>query len=181
MSGQPGPDTCGEELRPIHPLLCAMTDALDQHSEPVPAKDAPEVIHLPRLPRPKKQPKRRRSRMAFIRLDDAEFTELESRARAAGFTIGAYCRACALGDAGPRARRRVTVERELLAGNTAELNHIGGNLNQMARALNEIALTDGSGGLAQVAELAAPIQTTLDQLRAALAANRRALGYDSEG
>jgi hypothetical protein len=96
--------------------------ALDhQPAEPAPASDAPAVIHLPRLPRPKKKPKRQRSRMAFIRLDDAEFAELETRAREAGLSVGAYCRACSLGDAGPRARRRVTVERELLARNTAAL------------------------------------------------------------
>lgn len=75
----------------------------------------------------------------------------------------------------------MTVDRELIARNTAALNHIGSNLNQMARALNEIALDDGSGRLAQVAELATPIDTTLHALRAVLAANRLALGYDSEG
>jgi hypothetical protein len=161
-----------------------MTDALDHHPEPPPARDAPDVIHLPRASLPaveKKKPKRRRQRFVGVRLDDAELAALESRAREAGLSVGAYCRACSLGDAGPRARRRVTVDRELLARNTAELNHIGSNLNQTARALNEIARDDGSGGLAQVAHLVRPIQTTLDELRAALAANRSALGYDSEG
>lgn len=91
-----------------------------------------------------------------------EHAELERRARAAGLSVGAYCRACCLGDAGPRARRRPPVEHELLA-----------------RALNEIAL--GGERLAQVAHLVAPIQTTLAELRRALADNRRALGYDSQG
>jgi Mobilization protein NikA len=160
-----------------------MGDALD-HPQPAPASDTPDVIYLPRVPLPaaeKKIPKRQRQRFVGVRLDDAELAELESRARASGLSVGAYCRACALGDAGPRARRRPTVERELLARNTAALNHIGGNLNQATRALNEIALAEGSGRLAQVAELVQPIEATLDQLRAALAANRLALGYDSEG
>jgi Mobilization protein NikA len=166
-----------------------MSDAFDRDAEPAPAREAPDIIHLPHVPPPpdhpapvaKKQPKRKRQRFAAIRLDDDELAELERRSRAAGLSIGAYCRACSLGDAGPRARRRVTVDRELIARNTAALNHIGSNLNQTARALNEIALNEGSGRLAQVAEIVTPIETTLDHLRAALAANRCALGYDSEG
>jgi len=161
-----------------------MADALNHHPEPAAADDAPDVIHLPRVSLPpgeKKKPKRQRPHVQRTRYSADELAELESRARATGLTTGAYCRACSLGDAGPRAKRRLTVERELLAGNTAALNHIGSNLNQMARALNEIALGGGSGRLAQVAHLVAPIQTTLDELRTALAANRRALGYDSQG
>jgi len=124
-----------------------------------------------------KRPKRRRCHVDHFRTDDAEHAKLERRARAAGLSVGAYCRACCLGAAGPRARRRPPVEHELLARNTAELNHIGSNLNQTTRALNEIALGDGSGRLAQVAHLVEPIQTTLAELRRALADNRRALGY----
>jgi Bacterial mobilisation protein (MobC) len=119
--------------------------------------------------------------MQRTRYSAEELAELQRRAGEAGYTVGAYCRACALGDAGPRARRRVTVDRELIARNTAQLNHIGSNLNQMARALNQIAIEEGNGRLAQVVEAVTPIDTTLDALRTVLAANRRALGYDSEG
>jgi len=136
-------------------------------------------LHPPLLPvsGAPKRPKRRRCHVDHFRTDDAEHAKLERRARAAGLSVGAYCRACCLGAAGPRARRRPPVEHELLARNTAELNHIGSNLNQTTRALNEIALGDGSGRLAQVAHLVEPIQTTLAELRRALADNRRALGY----
>jgi hypothetical protein len=58
---------------------------------------------------------------------------------------------------------------------------IGSNLNQAARALNEIALTENPGGLAQVAHLTEPILAVLDALKLTLAANRRALGDDREG
>jgi len=57
----------------------------------------------------------------------------------------------------------------LLARNNAELNRIGNNLNQVARALHRDD----------------PERQSVDALRAALlatlAANRRALGHDREG
>lgn len=138
-------------------------------------------LHPPLPPRPSGSNRRQRRHVEQFRMDDAEHAELERRARVAGLSVGAYCRACCLGSTGPRARRRPPVEHELLARNTAALNHIGSNLNQTARALNEIALGGGRGRLAQVAHLVAPIQTTLADLRRALADNRRALGYDSQG
>lgn len=160
----------GSKLGVVLPRRAAMPPTWQGGTAPVASP-----LQLPQ------RPKRRRGHVDHFRTDDAEHAELERRAHAAGLSVGAYCRACCLGDAGPRARRRPPVEHELLARNTAALNHIGSNLNQTARALNEIALGDGSERLAQVAHLVAPIQTTLADLRRALGDNRRALGYDSQG
>ena len=54
-------------------------------------------------------------------------------------------------------------------------------LNQAVRALNEMALNEGRGGISQAAHLTEPILGLLDELRLTLDANRRALGYDREG
>ena len=150
----------------------------------------PEVIPLPGLTERTKKVRsgsehRQRSHVKRCRYDDAELAAFEARARASGLTDGAFIRAATLGDAGPRAQRQRNrlplIDAQALARNNAELNMIGSNLNQAARALNEIALDDGDGQLAQVALLTEPILAVLDALRLALVANRRALGHDREG
>jgi hypothetical protein len=111
--------------------------------------------------------KRRRKRVALVRLDDAEHAKLEDRARASGLATGAFLRAAALGVAGVRAKPRASVDRELLARANADLNRVGNNLNQIAHALNS--------------SLDAPyfLGSALMELRGVLAALRRAAGYDS--
>lgn len=79
---------------------------------------------------------RQRAARITVRFLPEEHAELEARAAAAGLSPSAYLRACALGDAGPRARRSPTVERSLAAQAIAELNKAGSNLNQIARAVN---------------------------------------------
>lgn len=71
-----------------------------------------------------------------MRLDDKECAALKLRAKEAGLSTAAYLRACALGDAGPRAQRSPTINRALAAQAIAELNKAGSNLNQIARAVN---------------------------------------------
>lgn len=79
---------------------------------------------------------RQRAHRVTVRFLPDEHAELETRAATAGLSPSAYLRACALGDAGPRARRSPTVERGLAAQAIAELNKAGSNLNQIARAVN---------------------------------------------
>ena len=79
---------------------------------------------------------RQRTNPVCVRFDESEYSDLESRAGEAGLSNAAYLRTCALGDAGPRARRSPTVERKLAAQAIAELNKAGSNLNQIARAVN---------------------------------------------
>jgi hypothetical protein len=128
-----------------------------------------------------RKPKRQRQHVLPLRADDTERAELEARASASGLSLGAYLRACALGDAGPRARRRPSVEREQLARANAEINRVGSNLNQIARTLNIAALEDPGTELArQVRDLDQPIAAALSELSVTLAAIRGALGYDRQ-
>jgi hypothetical protein len=78
----------------------------------------------------------RQRRGMSIRLLPDEHAAISEKARAAGMSIASYIRACALGDAGPRARRSPPINAELLAHAVAALNKAGSNLNQIARALN---------------------------------------------
>jgi hypothetical protein len=98
----------------------------------------PAIIHLPPPADlvPARKPRRQRRHVEQYRTDDAEHAELVARARDAGLSAGAYSRTVLLGDAGPRARRRAPVDRELLAHNNAALNRVGNNLNQLVRLLH---------------------------------------------
>ena len=71
-------------------------------------------------------------------------TELRERAQAARLSMGAYLRRRALGQ-----RVRIAAELRLGAAELRELNRIGVNLNQMARALNSGAVSSRGTGLAE--------------------------------
>ena len=97
---------------------------------------------------------------------------------------GAYIRACTIGGEGPRARRRLSIDREALARAVVEFNRAGSNLNQVARALNEIAAAGRAGEerdrLAElVAELALPIRSLQTQFAVPVAAILAVLGRES--
>lgn len=113
---------------------------------------------------------RQRAKSVLVPLLDAERAAVEERAATAGLSLGAFGRACMLGDAGPRARKRPPVDRDLLARTNADLNRVGSNLNQIAHALN-------AGGSVILSEIAA----TSRELLATLSDIRRALGYDRQG
>ena len=83
------------------------------------------------MARPRLGEKERRTRTVGVRVTEAEAAELQERAQAARLSMGAYLRRRALGQ-----RVRSAVERRLGAAELRELNRIGVNLNQMARALN---------------------------------------------
>jgi hypothetical protein len=70
------------------------------------------------------------------RWSEGEFARLEAAAAEAGLSRGSFIRAMALGDAGPRARRAPTIEKQVLGAAIAELNRVGNNVNQIARAVN---------------------------------------------
>jgi hypothetical protein len=129
----------------------------------------------------KKQPKRRRARHAFIRLDDAELAELGIRSRAAGLSVAAYFRQSALGDPGPRSKRATPTEASRLMGeHIVALNRVGGNINQGIRALNEIALkapeaTSRDPLAVQIAGLRPLFEKAIAELLQVLEANRAAL------
>ncbi|HEY1747982.1 MAG TPA: plasmid mobilization relaxosome protein MobC [Xanthobacteraceae bacterium] len=114
--------------------------------------------------------KRQRAKAVLVPLLSEERAAVEERAATAGLSLAAYGRSCMLGDAGPRARKRPPVDRELLARTNADLNRVGNNLNQIAHALN----AGGSVVLSEVAATSRELLVTLTDIR-------RALGYDREG
>jgi hypothetical protein len=99
---------------------------------------------------------RQRAHVRGVRLTLQEDAMLNAKAQAAGISVGAYIRATALGDAGPRSRRRPIIERELLARLLGHLGKVGSNLNQIAAAVNSGDELDQLGltrGLADVAAM----------------------------
>jgi hypothetical protein len=71
-----------------------------------------------------------------IRCTEEERVAIKAAADQAGLSVGAFVRALALGDAGPRAVRRPPVERKELARLLGHLGKVGSNLNQLAHAFN---------------------------------------------
>lgn len=112
---------------------------------------------------------RKRTKGAFVRFDDNEWIKLQSQAERSGLSVAAYLRVCALGDAGPRARRSPTINRVLAANAVAELNKVGSNLNQIARAMNR---QDWS-------EIAA-LPAAVDAVKLAARQVLRAFGYKTD-
>lgn len=80
--------------------------------------------------------KRQRGKTQPVRCTLEEFNAIAGKADKAGLSRGAYMRAAALGDAGPRAQRRPPADHRALRQILGELGRIGNNLNQIARALN---------------------------------------------
>ena len=83
------------------------------------------------MARPRLGDEERRTRTVGVRVTEAEAEELRERAQAARLSMGAYLRRRALGQ-----RVRIVADRRLGAAELRELNRIGVNLNQMARAMN---------------------------------------------
>lgn len=83
------------------------------------------------MARPPKSPdERRAARLPGPRLTDAELLHIEAQAAAAGLGLAEYVRRCVLG-------RRVDPARPVADDQLLlELNRVGVNLNQIARALN---------------------------------------------
>ena len=83
------------------------------------------------MARPRLGEEERRGRTVGVRVTEAEAEDLQKRAQDARLSVGAYLRRRGLGQ-----RVRMVAERRLGAAELRELNRIGVNLNQMARAMN---------------------------------------------
>jgi hypothetical protein len=79
---------------------------------------------------------RQRQKQLKVRLLEDEFNTASGKARAAGLSLAAYVRAAAIGDAGPRAQRRLPIDAQLMREALAQLGRYGNNLNQIAYQLN---------------------------------------------
>ena len=107
------------------------------------------------MARPRLGEEERRGRTVGVRVTEAEVEELQERAQGARLSVGAYLRRRALGQ-----RVRSAVERRLGAAEMRELNRIGVNLNQMARALNSRAVSspaETQAAVERVGELVAKL------------------------
>jgi hypothetical protein len=117
--------------------------------------------------RPKKSgtSTRRKQNVMTFRVTAAERSELETLATAAGLTPGSYIRESLLKSPQTRKRRRPLADTAALPRLLGELNRVGGNINQIARAINFGA-----------APLPGEIQEILGTHREILAAIRSAMG-----
>ena len=104
------------------------------------------------MARPRLGEEERRTRTVGVRVTEAEAEELQERAQGARLSIGAYLRRRGLGQ-----RVRMATDRRLGAAELRELNRIGVNLNQMARAMNSGAASPAGTRetVEQVSELVA--------------------------
>jgi hypothetical protein len=80
--------------------------------------------------------KRQRQRIANFRVTAEEYATVEGAAKAAGLTLGSYIRGALLEAPTTRMRRRPRADVAALSKLIAELNRIGGNINQLARSAN---------------------------------------------
>jgi hypothetical protein len=102
-----------------------------------------------------------KSSFIAVRCTAEDHAVIEDRAAKAGLSVGAYLRTLALGSPGPRAQRRPPIERTELARLLGLVGNMGGNINQIAKAVNT------TNNLPSWSELAA-IQQELARLRVAL-------------
>ena len=80
--------------------------------------------------------KRQRNNQYVVRCTTDEFNAIAAKATKSGLKGASYLRAAGLGDAGPRAQRRPTVEKELLIRALALHGRYGNNMNQIAHSGN---------------------------------------------
>jgi len=81
----------------------------------------------------KKSQKRQRNRQIKTPCTTEEFNAIAAKAEGAGLSRAAWSRTVMLGDAGPRAKRRVPIDRQALAKALGQCLKIGSNLNQLTK------------------------------------------------
>lgn len=104
--------------------------------------------------------KRQRGKTVTVRLTLDEHANLESLSSRSGLAVGAFMRAAAFGDSGPRAQRRPPVDHQALRQILGHCGRIGNNLNQIAKHLN-------AGGQPEMEELREAL-TAYRDIRAAI-------------
>ena len=80
--------------------------------------------------------KRKKTIAVTSRYDENEFRELDEAASSAGLTRASYQRVQSLAEPSTRSTRRPPIEKELLSRVLGQLGKAGGNLNQVAKAVN---------------------------------------------
>jgi hypothetical protein len=115
--------------------------------------------------RGRKRVKDARTKLIPVRCTAVERAAIKAVADKAGLSVGAFLRAAALGDAGPRSVRRPPIERKELARLLGHLGKVGSNLNQLAHAFNSRGRVPG---LAELNDIRSYVGQMRDALMAAL-------------
>jgi hypothetical protein len=102
-----------------------------------------------------------RNRLINLRCTEHERLGIKTRAAQAGLSVGAFLRALALGDPGPRAVRRPPVERVELVRLLGHLGKVGSNINQIAKAIHATCTLPGWPELATIREDIAAMRAAL--------------------
>lgn len=122
-------------------------------------KDGPPDSTPPKAPSGRrKSEKRQRTATIYTRLTPDEKTAFLARADRAGMAAAAFARAALIGEAGPRAQRRMPADAAALRQMLGHLGKTGSNLNQIARYLHtggetQTVLPDIQEALADLAHL----------------------------
>lgn len=121
---------------------------------------------------------KRKDRVAHVRFSPAEFDALEAAASAAGMTVSAFVRSLSMEGAG--VRPFLGDEDRMVLGLLADgMRAIGGNLNQIARAINTGRVpTDGdvTGSIKDAHSVATTLAAELAGMTRRSAAARRGEG-----
>jgi hypothetical protein len=115
--------------------------------------------------RGRKRVKDARTKLIPVRCTAEERAAIKAVADKAGLSVGAFLRAAALGDAGPRSVRRPPIERKELARLLGHLGKVGSNINQLAHAFNS---RGRAPGLAELNDMRMYVGQMRDALMAAL-------------
>lgn len=105
--------------------------------------------------------KHARNRLINLRCSERERLEIKTRAAQAGLSVGAFLRALALGDPGPRSVRRPPIERTDLVRLLGHLGKIGSNINQIAKAIHTACTLPGGPEFAAIREDIAMMRSAL--------------------
>ncbi|MBX3575127.1 MAG: plasmid mobilization relaxosome protein MobC [Mesorhizobium sp.] len=121
---------------------------------------------------------KRREKVAHVRFSAAEYDRLEAAASAAGMTVSAFVRSLSMEGAG--VRPFLGEGDRLVLGLLADgMRAIGGNLNQIARAINTGTVPaegDLTGSIQDARSVATTLASELAQITRRAAAARRGEG-----
>jgi hypothetical protein len=121
---------------------------------------------------------KRKDRVAHIRFSPADFDALEAAATSAGMTVSAFVRSLAMEGAGVRPFLGEG-DRAILGLLADGMRAIGGNLNQIARAINTGTVpseSDITGNIKDAHSVATTLASELAQMTRRSAAARRGEG-----
>jgi hypothetical protein len=98
--------------------------------------DGERNLPLSHAPKRSGSDNRQKQRIINFRATADEYGAVEQAAMTAGLTLGSYIRETLLNAPKTRTRRRARADVAVLSKLIAELNRVGGNINQIARAAN---------------------------------------------